>query len=301
MSHALIVGAHGQDGQLLSRLLTAESAKVTPIGRGDLDLNNLEALKQILQNEVTEIYYLAAYHHSSQEIIETDESSLYQKSTEVHVTGLANFLETMRLHYPRTRLFYASSSLVFGNSRQKLLDELTPFAPQCIYSITKTAGLQICRYYREKYGLFAATGILFNHESHLRNQKFVIPKIIDAALSIAKGSNTKLILGDITARVDWGYAPDYVEAMKRIVHLQEGDDFIIATGRTYSIQDALEVVFGLLKLDWNQYVEVRPDTVHRKRTTLCGNPSKLQKATGWIPSMGFEEMLSTILKNRPNA
>lgn len=300
MSHALIFGAHGQDGQLLSRLLTAESAKVTPIGRGDLDLNNLEALKQILQNEVTEIYYLAAHHHSSQDAISSDESILYQQSFLVHVTGLANILESMRQYSPHTRLFYAGSSLVFGQPKEEVINESTPFDPRCIYGITKAAGIQLCRYYREKYGLFASVGILFNHESHLRNQKFVIPKIIDAALSIAKGSNTKLILGDITARVDWGYAPDYVEAMKRIVRLQEGDDFIIATGQTYSIQDALEVVFGLLKLDWNQYVEVRPDTVHRKRTTLCGDPSKLQKATGWLPSIGFEEMLSTILKKRPN-
>ena len=221
---------------------------------------------------------------------------LVRKSTDVHVTGLACFLEAIRLHSPETRLFYAGSSLVFGEPGTDMQDEMTPFDPRCVYGITKAAGLRLCRYYREKHGVFASGGILFNHESPLRQSKFVIPKIIHAAFAVSRGSAEKLHLGDLSARVDWGYAPDYVEAMTRILRIREPGDFVIATGETHSVQEVVERIFGSLGLDWREHVEVTREILTRRRSPLCGNASRLHAATGWQPTVSFHEMLEILLE-----
>jgi len=295
--NALVIGGLGQDGRLLQQHLTAGGMNVIPLGRGDLDPGDFSRIRDLLRAGLyNEIYYLAAHHHSSQDAAALDELALYRHSASVHIEGLMHFLEAIRIDSPATRLFYAGSALVFGSPPGDLQNEGTPFDPRCIYGITKAAGLRLCRLYRDMHGIFASGGILFNHESPLRQPKFVIPKIVNAAIAIARGSQEKLRLGDLSARVDWGYAPDYVDAMARILRLPEPGDYVIATGETHSVQEAVEIVFGHLNLDWREHVEESHGILTRKRAVLCGDSSKLRAATGWQPTVSFHDMLEILLE-----
>lgn len=297
MSRALVIGAHGQDGILLTSFLTAREWEVDGIGNGDLDLSRFESVKPALARGYQHIYYLAAYHHSSQDSLVNSDTELYKKSSEVHVSGLINFLEGVRTLSPASRIFYAASSLIFGSPDQEPQNEDTPFAPLCIYGITKATGIHLCRFYRKKHGVFASSGILFNHESPLRQRKFVIPKIIRSAIAISKGSLEKLQLGDLSARIDWGYAPDYVDAMYRILRLDQSEDFVVATGETHSVQEVVEIVFNTLELDWRDHVVESPTILTRQRTALRGDIAKLQKATDWKPTVDFKQMILGLLEN----
>lgn len=301
MRQALIVGARGQDGRLLQAQLAAEGSAVTALGRGDLLLDDSSAVQALVASRPEEIYYLAAHHHSSQDAIDSGGLDLYRRSAEVHVAGLVSFLDAIRTSSPGTRLFYAGSSLVFGEPSTEVQNESTPLDPRCVYGITKASGLRFCRYFREKHGVFASGGILFNHESPLRQPKFVISKIIDAALSIARGESALLRLGDLSARVDWGYAPDYVDAMSRILHLPEPGDYVIATGETHTVQEVVELVFSCLDLDWRKHVEESPGILTRKRVVLCGDSRKLRAATGWRPSISFQEMIPLLVEAKRHA
>jgi GDPmannose 4,6-dehydratase len=301
MRHSLIIGANGQDGRLLQDLLGREGIPVLARGRADFDITDPASVRSILSSGVDSVYYLAAHHHSSQDLGPDSLSSLYSKSTQVHVTGLLHFLEAIRSCAPGTRLFYAASSLIFGSAGSEPVDESTPLNPNCIYGITKTCGLHLCRHFRHAHGVFVSAGILFNHESHLRDRKFVIPKIIDAAVSIARGSRQKLPLGDVSARVDWGYAPDYVEAMRRILNHHTADDFVIATGETHSVMEVLECVFSSLNLDWREHVVEAPDILTRKRSVLRGDSSKLRALTGWQPTLDFKTMILRLVKAAQDA
>ena len=297
MSRALVIGAHGQDGILLTSFLTAREWEVDGIGNGDLDLSRFESVKLTLARGYQHIYYLAAYHHSSQDSLVDSDTELYKKSSEVHVSGLINFLEGVRTLSPASRIFYAASSLIFGWPDQEPQNEDTPFAPLCIYGITKATGIHLCRFYRKKHGVFASSGILFNHESPLRQRKFVIPKIIRSAIAISKGSLEKLQLGDLSARIDWGYAPDYVDAMYRILRLDQPEDFVVATGETHSVQEVVEIVFNTLELDWRDHVVETPTILTRQRNALRGDIAKLQKATAWKPTVDFKQMILGLLEN----
>jgi len=299
MRHALIVGGHGQDGRLLHQQLETQGMRVSVLARGDCNLSDFDSVKTLFESlQPDEIYYVAAFHHSSQDERSLSELGLFRKSQEVHVTGLVHFLETIRMYSPSTRLFYAASSLIFGDPLTPMQDESTPFNPVCFYGITKAAGVQCCRFYRSTHGLFASCGILYNHESALRQKKFVIPKIIEGALAIASGKETNLRLGNLSARIDWGYAPDYVDAMMRILRHSSPDDFVIATGELHSVHEVVECVFGILGLDWRAHVEESSSILTRKRNTLCGNAGKLREATSWQPTIGFREMLALLLEAR---
>lgn len=300
MIRALVIGARGQDGTLLTSFLTASGWEVDGVGKEDLDVCRPDAVKRVLSHDYQHIYYLAAYHHSSQDSAVPGDRELYEKSSEVHVTGLINFLEGIRSLSPACRIFYAASSLVFGSPVQEPQNENTPFAPLCIYGITKTSGIQFCRFFRKNHGVFASSGILFNHESPLRQRKFVIPKIIHSAIDISRGSPEKLQLGNLSARVDWGYAPDYVEAMHRILCLDQPEDFVIASGETHSVQEVVEIVFTALGLDWSDHVLESPSIITRQRTALRGDSSKLHKATGWKPTAGFKKMILELLETAQN-
>ena len=301
MSRALVIGAGGQDGTLLTASLAGRGWRVDGVTRGELNLCSAACVKDALSREYDHVYYLAAHHHSSQDSTATGESELFKHSSEIHVEGLFTFLDGIRTASPSTKLFYAASSLVFGSPNQDPQNESTPFDPLCIYGITKTTGIHLCRYFREKHGIFASVGILFNHESPLRQRKFVIPKILHSAIAISRGSKEKLHLGDLSARVDWGYAPDYVDAMHRILCLDRPDDFAVATGETHSVQEVVEIAFDHLGLDWREHVVESPSILTRRRTALRGDSSKLRQATGWQPSLAFQPMILRLLEAAQHA
>ena len=303
MKRAIIVGSNGQDGRILYDRLLQENCSLLGIGSGSvrstepfgLTTIDITDSRQVLETvrlwKPDAIYYLAAFQHSSQDGLGDNTAALYEKSHAVNVTGLVNFLEAIKDVSLSTRLFYAASSLAFGDALVTPQNEQTPLNPRCIYGITKATGVQCCRFYRQTHGVFASPGFLFNHESVYQKPKFVSQKIIRGALAIRRGTLDKLILGDLSARIDWGYAPDCVEAMIRILSLPQAEDFIIATGETHSVLEFVQIAFGLLGLDWQAHVAEDASILKRRRAPLVGDASKLHNLTGWKPSVTFEGMI----------
>jgi GDPmannose 4,6-dehydratase len=293
MKHAIVVGSEGQDGRLISDLLRKSGCEVLGIGRrGAVDILDPAAVSDAVGKfQPQEIYYLAAVHHASQDHSDSKPGALLRDSFRVNVDGLLNFLDAARSHTPKARLFYAASSHVFGLPVRSPQDEITPLNPACAYGITKVAGIQCCRFYREKHGVFAACGILYNHESIYRRPEFVTRKIVSSAARIQHGKEDKLILGDLSAKVDWGYAPDYVDAVRRILQLPEPQDFVVATGIEHSVQEFVEIAFSSLGLDWRKYVTEQRSIALQRREGLVGDSSKLRRLTGWTPTLDFERMV----------
>ncbi|MDR3553442.1 MAG: GDP-mannose 4,6-dehydratase [Syntrophobacteraceae bacterium] len=309
MKRALIVGASGQDGRLLGELLLSKGYLVHGLTRiapsadlpwecsqiNILDSTDVDAC--LGKTRPDEIYYLAAFHHSAQDKISMSVRDLFQRSFDVHVYGLTNFLETIKTKFPMTRLFYASSSHVFGLPSQEKQTESTPVIPISPYGISKAAGMACCRHYREHGSIHASAGILYNHESNLRNVEFLSRKITDGIGKIMHNRDHKIILGDLNARVDWGYAPDYVEAMLQIVQMPYADDYIIATGESHSVEEFVEKAFECVGLDWRNHVEEDSQILWNKRLggPLVGDSTKLRQSTGWMPTVTFAEMVCKLV------
>ena len=307
MRSALIIGAGGQDGRLLARLLLDRDYAVRGWIRGELmapapcecafidilDPALVEAELRKLSPD--EIYYLAAFHHATEDVIALSAAELLRRSFDVHLLGLLSVLQAMEECCPRTRLFYAASSHVFGIPDSEWQNEETPLAPKSAYGISKAAGLQ-CRLYSREKGIFVATGILFNHESSLRKPSFLSQKIVRGACRAQRDPAHRLRLGDLEARVDWGYAPDYVDAMFRILQLTEASDFVVATGEMHTVREFAEIAFGALGLDWRQHVEADARLLNKTPHPLCGDSSKLRAATGWSPEVTFGEMVVRLVE-----
>ncbi len=308
MKKALIIGSTGQDGRLLAEQLRQDNVIVVGLGRESIDGsesfgfshfkigNSAEVAAAIAILQPDEIYYLAAFHHSSEERVSSDTTELWQRSFSTHVTGLINVLEAMKKRSPHTRVFYAASSHVFGDPAIEPQDEQTPFNPKNIYGITKAAGVQCCRFYRSEHSLFASAGILFNHESSLRAEKFVSQKIVRAAHRIKAGLQSELILGDLSAQIDWGFAPDFVRAMRLILAADAADDFVVATGEMHSVGEFVEIAFSALGIDWRKHVTEKAGVLTRRKSILRGNPNKLKRITGWKPSVTFEQMVQQLVE-----
>ena len=309
MKKALIIGSSGQDGRLLSDLLISRGYAVLGIDRGaasfsgpapdvfqPVDILQPDELETtIARFKPDELYFFAAYHHSSEDQTGSD-AELFRASYATHVMAYINVLEAIRKSSPRTRVFYACSSHIFKGTPGDVQDERTPINPVCVYGITKTAGYFTGRFYRNTHSLFIANGILYNHESSLRQDKFVSMKIIRGAVNIRNGRQDKLVLGDLSAEIDWGYAPDYVDAFQRILNADHPDDFIVATGVKHQVRDFVSIAFSALGLDWTKYVEERRSLITKKNFTLVGNPSKLTAVTGWKPSVDFAGMIKLLLQ-----
>jgi GDPmannose 4,6-dehydratase len=309
MRRAIIVGATGQDGTFLYRLLEAKGYSVFGIGRSRVvtncrdwqdepaidisDFRQVSALVHKIQPD--EIYHLAAVHHSSEDAI-PDPVMLFGQSYTVNVTSLFNVLEAIRQFSPKTRLFYAASSHIFGRPDAEPQDENTRISPLNIYAVTKVTGLHLCRMYRTVHGIFASVGILYNHESPLRGEQFVSGKIARGAVRCKKDPSYRLVLGNLTGEVDWGYAPDYADAMHRIVNLPEADDFVIATGEKHTVEDFVRIAFETVGLDWRKYVTVREEIITRPAVAFVGNPAKLVMKTGWQRSVTFPGMVKLLVE-----
>ena len=308
MKRALIFGARGQDGTLLTEQLTRRDFHVLGVDRGATDCSLGESLPPVEINDPEsvlaffrrfvpdEVYYLAAFHHSSESAELLAPWTIWKRSFDVQVNGLLNVLEAIRAAAPKARLFYAASSLVFGVPDESPQTETVPPAPRCVYGITKTAGMQVCRFYRRHYGVFTSVGILYNHESHLRPETFLSRKIVSTAVRIKNGRANELVLGDLSAQSDWGYAPDYVDAMHRMLALSDPDDFIVATGKLHRVQDWVEATFGVLGLSWRDHCREDPSLITRRPKPLIGDSSKLRRQTGWCPETSFEDMIANMIE-----
>ncbi|HLD50862.1 hypothetical protein A3K34_03030 [candidate division WWE3 bacterium RIFOXYC1_FULL_40_10] len=309
MSKAIIVGSKGQDGVLLTSLLRGKNYGLLGLDLDYFDETRFEWISKvdildsamvaglIKNTKPDELYYLAAYHHSSQDTA-IDGAKLVEKSFDVHVKGYTNFLEAIKQESVHTKVLYASSSLIFGDPSKEMVCEDTPVDPKNPYAITKYSGMQLGKMYRDTQGMFISNVILFNHESVLREEKFVTMKIIKTALEIKRGLETELVLGDLDAEVDWGYAPDYVEAMWRVLQLGVPGDFVVSTGNKHTVRDFVRIVFDYLKLDWQKHVKENNQVLTRRRNPVVGDNTKLRKLTGWTPSVTFEKMIENIIEEK---
>lgn len=294
---AIIVGSGGQDGQLLHSHLIALGYSVIGLNRDNIDILSVnDVSKLISEYQPAEVYYLAAYHHSSEDEI-IDDATLFHNSFNVHVHGLVNFLDAIAKYSAKSRLFYASSSLIFGNPKDEIQSEDSKLNPENPYAISKVAGMMACRFYREHKGIFAASGILYNHESPLRSARFVSRKIVQAAVNIYRGGQDKLRLGNLGGKVDWGYAPDFVDAMHRMLQVSVPQDFVIATGNARSVREFASLAFSLLGLDYCEYVISDSDVLSRNSSLRLGDASLLRQKTGWEPKTSFENMVAIMIES----
>ena len=304
MKTAVIVGAGGQDGFYLTELLQKRNYAVTGLTRdGGTDVLKRDDVFALMERvKPDECYYLAAFHHSSEDTeLRSDDSLLFERSYAVHVQGLLHFLDAIAHVLPKTKLFYAASSHIFGAPATQPQTELTPLEPTGVYGITKTMGIHCCRYFRRERGVFAAVGILYNHESPRRATKFLSQKIVRGVVAFQKDNSKRVVLGDLAATVDWGYAPDYAEAMTRILAQPAADEYIVATGQPHTVEDFLRTACESAGVNWRDCVETKPGLLTKKSVLLVGDSAKLQRATGWKPTVSFEQMVRLLVEDARRA
>jgi GDPmannose 4,6-dehydratase len=300
MKKALICGVSGQDGAFLTQFLLKKGYEVYGASR-DADINlfsNLTTLGLRDQVNFTSIT-LNDFRSVLQALIKIQPDEVYNLAGQTSVAlsfdqpvetmesisiGTLTLLEAIRFSELPIKFYNAGSSECFGDIIGAAANEQTPFAPRSPYAVAKSAAFWQLANYREAYGLFGSTGILFNHESYLRPERFVTRKIVSAACRIAAGSNETLHLGDISIKRDWGWAPDYVEAMWLMLQQDAADDFVIATGEAHSLSDFVSHAFEATGLNWKDHVRIDE---HLKRPTEIGgnrgDPSKAERVLGWKP------------------
>ena len=317
MPRALITGITGQDGLYLAELLTSKGYDVFGLIRGqnnpkfalvqemfpDLtlltgDLTDVSSLTRVLGvAQPDEIYNLGAISFVA---YSWENASL---TTDVTAKGVLNILEATRLHagndLEKIRFYQASSSEMFGRVQEVPQSEKTLLWPRSPYGVAKVFGHYMTINYRESYGMHASSGLLFNHESPRRGHEFVTRKISSAVARIKLGLQDELVLGNLFAKRDWGFAGDYVDAMWRMLQQPEGDDYVIATGETHSIQDYLELAFAAVGItDWERHVRQDPRFMRPAEVELLiGDPSKAKKVLGWVPTVSFPELVTMMVEN----
>jgi GDPmannose 4,6-dehydratase len=309
---ALITGITGQDGSYLAEHLLAQGYAVWGMVRGqnnpraatlqrlipglrliDGDLHDQSSLIACLEaTRPDEVYNLGAISFvalSFKQAINTGE---------ITGLGVTRMLDAIRVVNPRIRFYQASSSEMFGKVRETPQNELTPFHPRSPYGVAKVYGHQITVNYRESYGMFAVSGILFNHESPRRGLEFVTRKISHGAARIKLGLDSELRLGNLDSRRDWGYAADYVRAMHLMLRQEQPDDYVIATGESHSTRDLLDIAFGHLGLRWQDHVVVDPQFMRPAEVdALVGDAAKARRVLGWEPTVAFPELVTMMVES----
>ena len=297
MKKALICGVSGQDGGYLAQLLLAKGYQVVGSSR-DAQMASLSNLVRLGIRDQIEVESVALSDFRSvlQALIKTGPDEIYNLAGQSSVglsfqqpvetlesisVGTLNLLEAIRFTGKPIKFYNACSSECFGDIADGA-DENTPFRPRSPYAVAKAAAFWEVANYREAYNLFACSGILFNHESPLRPARFVTKKIVNAACRIATGSREQLQLGNIAIRRDWGWAPEYVEAMWLMVQQETPDDFVIATGESHSLEEFVAAAFAQVHLDWRQHVVINPDFFRPTEIAVSrGNPRKARETFGW--------------------
>lgn len=298
MPTALICGVSGQDGAYLAQLLlskgyevygTSRDAQVSTfrnlvrlgirdrINAYSMSLNDFRSVLQVISKvRPDEIYNLAGQTSVGLSF------DLPVETMESITLGTLNLLEAVRFIGAPIKLYNAGSSECFGDTGTVAADETTPFRPRSPYAVAKAAAFWQVANYREAYNLFTCSGILFNHESPLRPRRFVTQKIVTTACEIARGKPEKLQLGNISIRRDWGWSPEYAEAMYLMLQQEQPDDFVIATGETHSLEGFVAEVFSYLGLDWREHVEINTDFFRPTDIAVsCGNATKAKEKLGW--------------------
>lgn len=316
MPNALITGITGQDGLYLAELLLDKGYKVFGLIRGQNnpkislveqivpevellagDLGDIPSLLRALEASTPdEVYNLGAISYVA---YSWDQALL---TSEVTGRGVLNLLEAIRLYHQitgaQTKFYQASSSEMFGKVQQVPQSEETLLWPRSPYGVAKVFGHYTTINYRESYGMHASSGILFNHESPRRGPEFVTRKVSRAVARISLGMQDEIVMGNLDAKRDWGFAGDYVEAMWRMLQQDEADDYVIATGATHSIKELLEAAFAVVGIDnWVPYVRQDPKFMRPAEVDLLiGDPTKAREKLGWKPQVGFNQLVSMMVE-----
>jgi GDPmannose 4,6-dehydratase len=312
---ALICGVSGQDGAYLAKLLLGKGYEVWGTSR-DAEGQSFQNLRRLgIHNDIrlismlpgefrsvckaiercrpTEIYYLAG---------QSSVGLSFEQPTETIQSvaiGILNVLESCRMVDDTIRIYHSGSSECFGDTDGSAANEMTPLHPQSPYAIAKATGFWLVSNYRAAYGLFACTGILFNHESPLRPERFVTQKIVSAARRIAEGSIETLYLGTLDIARDWGWAPEYVEAMWKMLQQPQADDFVIATGNTHTLEEFIEQAFAELGLNWREHVKRSDDLMRPTDLKISrADPSKAKRVLGWQPKTDMSGIIKGMLEQR---
>ena len=306
---ALITGVTGQDGSYLAELLLSKDYEVHGIVRRSSSLNTARidhifhqlhlhfgdlsdgsVLAALLSKvKPDEIYNLGAQSHVRVSF------DCPEYTADIDAMGTLRLLEAVKAHCPEARFYQASSSELFGKVLETPQRETTPFYPRSPYGIAKQFAYWYTVNAREQ-GMFSCNGILFNHESPRRGETFVTRKITKAAVRIAKGLQKELPLGNLDAKRDWGFAPEYVEGMWRMLQQSKADDYVLATGETHTIRELIDVAFERVGLDWKQYVTVDPRYYRATEVDiLLGDASKAERVLGWKPKVKFKELIQLMV------
>lgn len=306
MPRALITGITGQDGSYLAELLLSKGYEVVGVVRRTSH-HSYERIEPILdrikvvpadlldQHSLTTVIGDAGpdevYNLAAQSFVPTSWSQPVLTG-EFTALGVTRILEAVRLAAPRARFYQASSSEMFGKAVETPQRESTPFYPRSPYGVAKVYGHWITVNYRESYGLFAVSGILFNHESPRRGVEFVTRKVTEAVARIKMGRMNRLLLGNLDARRDWGFAGDYVEAMWLMLQQEQPEDFVIGTGETHSVKQLVELAFSHAGLDWRDHVDVDPGLVRPAEVDLLlADASRARERLGWTPKVQFPDLV----------
>jgi len=311
MPTAVITGITGQDGSYLAELLLGKGYRVVGMVRRASTENferiahirtRLELRQADLLDELSLIDLLRdvrpdeIYNLAAQSFVPTSWAQPVL-TAEFDAVGVTRLLEAVRLVAPEARVYQASSSEMFGRAREVPQRETTPFYPRSPYGVAKVYAHYITVNYRESYGLFACSGILFNHTSPRRGREFVTRKISDGVARIKLGLAGDLPLGNLTARRDFGFAGDYVDAMWRMLQRPEGEDYVVATGEAHSIQEVVEIAFGAAGLDWRRYVRQDPALLRPAEVDhLVGDASKARRILGWEPRVAFPVLVEMMVR-----
>ena len=307
---ALITGITGQDGSYLAELLLSKGYTVVgavrrlsapnqwriahlqdqvTLRQADL-LDQLSLIKVIEQSQPDEVYNLAAMSFVP---ASWDQPML---TGEFNSQGVTRVLEAIRQVNPKIRFYQASSSEMYGKVREVPQSELTPFYPRSPYGVSKAFGHYITVNYRESYGLFACSGILFNHESPRRGLEFVTRKVTDGVARIKLGLTDTLHLGNLDAKRDWGFSGDYVRAMWLMLQQDKADDYVVAMGETHTVQRLVELAFERAGLEWQRHVKIDPRFIRPAEVDLLiGDPSKAKRELGWQPEVSFEQLVAMMV------
>ena len=311
MKKALITGITGQDGSYLAELLLSKGYKVYGLRRRSSGLNygNASHIKddiEFIYADMIDLASLVLAVEKSQpdEVYNLAAQSFVQTSWEqpiltgqVDALGVANMLEALRIAKPDARFYQASTSEMYGGVHEVPQHEKTPFYPRSPYGVAKLYGHWITVNYRESYGMFACSGILFNHESPRRGKEFVTRKVTDAVARIKLGLQKELRMGNLDSRRDWGFAGDYVYAMYLMLQQEKPDDYVVATGETRTIRELLKTAFEYVGLNYEDYVVIDPRFVRPAEVDiLLGDPSKAREKLGWEAKVNFRQLIGMMVE-----
>ncbi len=307
---ALITGITGQDGSYLAELLLAKGYEVVGVVRRTshdsyerighlLDRVHIVPADLLDQHSLTAVVKDAAPHEvynlAAQSFVPTSWGQPVLTG-EFTALGVTRLLEAVRLVRPEARVYQASSSEMFGKAQETPQRETTPFYPRSPYGVAKVYGHWITVNYRESYGLYAVSGILFNHESPRRGLEFVSRKVSHGVARIVRGMDRELLLGNLDARRDWGFAGDYVDAMWRMLQQPRPADYVVGTGETHTVRELCEVAFAHVGLDWKKFVKVDPRFVRPAEVdTLQADPAKAKRELGWAPRVDFRGLVTLMV------